>query len=82
MLNIIGARNLSNYEIEINEILKNGLGNSKRTGIWARIKNIKTGKVINKQIWWKDSNGVIYDGTLDLPVKLRDLVDKAWLEYR
>ncbi len=75
-------RNLTNYEIEINEILKNDLVDTKKIGIWAKIKNLKTGEIINKHIWWKDSDGIMHDGTLELPVKLRDLVDNAWLEYR
>ena len=75
-------RNFTNYEIEINEILKNDLVDTKKIGIWAKIKNLKTGEIINKHIWWKDSDGIMHDGTLELPVKLRDLVDNAWLEYR
>jgi hypothetical protein len=72
---------LANYKIKINEILKKDLDTNKKTGIWAKIKNIKTGETINKRIWWKDHEGVIHDGTVDLPVKLRDLVDNAWFEY-
>ena len=75
-------RNLTNYEIEINEILKNDLVDTKKIGIWAKIKNLKTGEIINKHIWWKDSDGIMHDGTLELPVKLRDLVDNAWIEYK
>jgi len=72
---------LTNYEIEINEILKNDLDTNQKIGIWAKIKNIKTGEIINKRIWWKDHKGIIHDGTIDLPVKLRGLIDKAWCEY-
>ncbi len=72
---------MANYKIKINEILKKDLDTNKKTGIWAKIKNIKTGKTINKRIWWKDHEVVIHDGTVDLPVKLRDLVDNAWFEY-
>ena len=72
---------MTNYVIEINEILKNDLDENKKIGIWARIKNLKTGEIINKHIWWKDREGIIHDGTPDLPVKLRDLVDNAWLEF-
>ena len=72
---------MTNYVIEINEILKNDLDENKKIGIWARIKNLKTGEIINKNIWWKDREGIIHDGTPDLPVKLRDLVDNAWLEF-
>ena len=76
-----GERNLTNYEIEINEILKNDPDKNKKIGIWAKIKNLKTGEIINKRIWWKDHEDITHDGTLDLPVKLRDLVDNAWLGY-
>ena len=72
---------MTNYEIEINEILKNDLDKNKKKGIWAKIKNIKTGEIINKRIWWKDHEGIIHDGTIDLPVKLRDRIDNAWFEY-
>jgi hypothetical protein len=72
---------LTNYEIEINEILKNDLDTKNKNGIWAKIKNINTGEIINKRIWWKDSEGIIHDGTIDLPVKIRDLIDNAWFEY-
>ena len=72
---------MTNYVIEINEILKNDLDENKKIGIWARIKNLKTGEIINKHIWWKDREGIIHDGTPDLPVKLRDLVDNAWYGY-
>ena len=72
---------MTNYEIEINEILKNNLDKNKKVGIWAKIKNIKTGEIMNKRIWWKDDEGVIHDGTFNLPVKIRNLVDNAWLEY-
>ena len=72
---------MTNYEIEINEIQKNDLDTNKKIGIWAKIKNIKTGEMINKRIWWKDPEGIIHDDTHDLPVKLRDLVDNAWYGY-
>ena len=72
---------MTNYEIEINEILKTDLDKNKKVGIWAKIKNIKTGEIMNKRIWWKDDEGIIHDGTFNLPVKIRNLVDNAWLEY-
>ena len=72
---------MTNYVIEINEILKNDLDTKNKNGIWAKIKNIKTGEIINKRIWWKDNEGIIHDGTIDLPVKIRDLIDNAWFEY-
>ena len=72
---------MTNYKIEINEILRNDYDDTKNIGIWAKIKNLKTGEIINKHIWWKDKDGIMHDGTPDLPVKLRNLVDNAWLEY-
>ena len=72
---------MTNYEVEINEILKKNLDKNKKIGIWAKIKNLKTGETMNKRIWWKDQDGVIHDGTFNLPVKLRDLVDNAWYGY-
>jgi hypothetical protein len=72
---------LTNYEIEINEILKNDPDNNKKIGIWAQIKNTKTGEIINKRIWWKDHEGIFHDGTIDLPISIRDLIDNAWFEY-
>ena len=80
-LRFFWGEKLTNYEIEINEILKKNLEKNIKTGIWAKIKNLKTGEIMNKRIWWKDNEGIIHDGTFDLPVKLRNLVDKAWLEY-
>ena len=72
---------MTNYEIEINEILKDNLDKNKKNGLWAKIKNLKTGEIMNKRIWWVDQNGIYHDGTINLPVKLRGLVDNAWLEY-
>ena len=72
---------MTNYEIEINEILKNETDTKMKNGIWAHIKNTKTGEIINKRIWWKDNEGIFHDGTIDLPIKIRDLIDKAWFEY-
>jgi hypothetical protein len=73
---------LTNYKIEINEILEDDFDNTKKSGIWAKIKNLKTGEIINKHIWWRDKDGIMHDGTIELPVKLRNLVDNAWLDYR
>jgi hypothetical protein len=74
--------NLRNYKIEISEILEDDFDNTKKSGIWAKIKNLKTGEIIDKHIWWRDENGIMHDGTIELPVKLRNLVDNAWLDYR
>ena len=75
------GKKLTSYEIEINEILKSDLDKNKKNGLWAKIKNLKTGEIMNRRIWWKDQDGIYHDGTFNLPVKLRVLVDNAWLEY-
>ena len=72
---------MTDYKIEINEILKKNCEDNKETGIWAKIKNIETCKTIKKRIWWMDREGIMHDGTTELPVNLRDLVDNAWIEY-
>jgi hypothetical protein len=79
---VIWEWNLTKYKIEINEILENNSNYTKKSGIWAKIKNIKTGEIINRHIWWRDKEGIMHDGTTELPVKLRDQVDNAWLDYR
>ncbi len=73
---------MTNYKIEINEILEDDFDNTKKSGIWAKIKNLKSGEIINKHIWWRDKDGIMHDGTIELPVKIRNLVDNAWLDYR
>ena len=72
---------MTDYKIEITEILKKDFEDNKETGIWAKITNLETCKTIKKRIWWKDGEGIIHDGTTELPVNLRDLVDNAWIEY-
>ena len=71
---------MTDYKIEINEILKKDFEDNKETGIWAKITNLETCKTIKKRIWWKDREGIMHDGTTELPVNLRDLVDNAWIE--
>ena len=73
---------MTDYKIEINEILKKDCEDNKETGIWAKITNLETCKIIKKRIWWKDREGIMHDGTTELPVNLRDLVDNAWIENR
>jgi hypothetical protein len=72
---------LTDYKIEINEILKKDCKDNRETEIWADITNLKTCKTMKKRIWWKNRDGIMHDGTIDLPVDLRDLVDNAWIEY-
>jgi hypothetical protein len=75
----VGDDILQEYDIEIYGNEKSKL-KDRLAEIWANIKNIKTGESMNVCIWWKDNNGIIHDETPNLPVKLRDVVDNAWLE--
>ena len=70
---------MTDYNIEINQILKDNQEGYEKTEIWAKIINLKTNISTKKRIWWKDEEGIIHDGTLDLPVHLRDAVDNAWI---
>jgi hypothetical protein len=72
---------LTDYKIEITEILKENQEGKKKE-IWANIINIKTNVTSKKRIWWKDNKGIIHDGTPDLPVNIRDAVDNAWIASR
>ena len=73
---------MTDYKIEINEIQKVNQKGNKKKEIWAKIINLKTNISSKKRIWWKDDKGIIHDGTPDLPVHLRDLVDNAWISSR
>ena len=68
---------MTDYKIEINEILNKDFEDDKETGIWAKITNLETCKIIEKRIWWKGGDGIMYDDTTELPVNLRDLVDNG-----
>jgi hypothetical protein len=72
---------LTDYKIEIKEILKKDCENNKESGIWVNITDLETRKTMKKRIWWKNRDGIMHDGTTDLPVNIRDLVDNAWIEY-
>jgi len=67
---------LTDYKIEINEILKKDFEDNKDTEIWAKITNLETCKIIERRIWWKDRGGIMHDDTTELPVDLRDLEKK------
>jgi hypothetical protein len=82
MRTIVWGVKMSGYKIKINKLLKNGEKGNKKTEIWAEITNKETNTTMNKLIWWQDENGAIHDGTPNLPVHLRELVDNAWLEKR
>jgi len=71
---------MSDYEIEINKLLKKNKSGNTKTEIWAKITDRETCKTMNKLIWWEDDDGIYHDGTLDLPIELRGDVDNAWIE--
>lgn len=73
---------MTDYKIEINEILKDNRDGYEKTEIWAKIINLTTNIATKKRIWWKDEGGIIHDGTPDLPVHLRDAIDNAWIASR
>jgi len=73
---------MSGYKIKINKFLKNAEAGNEKTEIWAEITNNETKTTMNKLIWWQDENGIIHDGTTNLPSHLRGLVDNAWLEKK
>ena len=71
-----------NYDVEITRLFKDREDGSKMTEIWAKIIECKSGKEMNKKIWWEDEEGIFHDGTIDLPSELRKPVDNAWIEKR
>ena len=71
---------MSEYDINIKRLLKEGETGNIKTEIWAEITNLDTSKTMIKRIWWKDDDGVFHDGTPGLPIHLRDAVDNAWIE--
>ncbi|MCK4416114.1 MAG: hypothetical protein KAU84_03085 [Thermoplasmatales archaeon] len=71
---------MSGYKIKINRLLKDGERGNIKTEIWAEITNRETSTTMNKLIWWQDENGIYHDGTPNLPVHLREMVDNAWIE--
>ena len=71
---------MTNYDIKIERLLKEGRKGNVKSEIWAEITSSDTGKTMKKLIWWKDDDGVFHDGTPGLPVDLRGDVDNAWIE--
>ena len=67
------------YDVTIYD-KKDSLRNHRLEEIWAKILNVRTGKLVNMCIWWKDDKGSFHDESSKLPVELRDLVDNAWIE--
>jgi hypothetical protein len=70
---------MSNYNIEINKLLKEMKNGDIKTEIWAEITNKKTDETIKNRIWWEDDGGY-HDGVRDLPIEVRDAVDNTWIE--
>ena len=73
---------MPNFDVIFKKFLKERKKGDVKIEIWAEITDLETCKTIKKRIWWKDDNGIIHDGTIDLPINLRNLVDNAWIESR
>jgi len=73
---------MPNFDVIIKKFLKERKKGDVNTEIWAEITDLETCKTIMKRIWWKDDNGIMHDGTTDLPTNLRDLVDNAWIDSK
>ena len=71
---------MSEYDINIKRLLKEGEKGNIKTEIWAEITNRSTCETINRRIWWEDDDGVFHDGAPNLPMELRGDVDNAWIE--
>ena len=71
---------MSDYDIRISRLLKEGKDGTIRTEIWTKIKDKKTCEIASKRIWWEDDDGIYHDGTSDLPIELRKDIDNAWIE--
>ena len=70
---------MSEYDINIKRLLKEGGKGNIKTEIWAEITNRSTYETMNRRIWWED-DGVFHDGVPDLPMEVRGDVDNAWIE--
>ena len=71
---------MSEYNINIKKLLKEGEKGNIKTEIWAEITNRITCETMNRRIWWEDDDGVFHDETPDLPIELQSDVDNAWIE--
>jgi hypothetical protein len=74
------GRKMSEYDVNIKRLLKEGEKGDIKSEIWAEITNKNTCETMNRRIWWEDDNGVFHDGTPDLPIELQGDVDNAWIE--
>ena len=70
---------MSNYNIEINKLVKKAKNGIIKTEIWAEITNKETNETMKNRIWWEDDDGY-HGGVRDLPIEVRDAVDNAWIE--
>lgn len=71
---------MSDYDIKISKMLKEGEDGALKTEIWAEITDKETCTTMNRRIWWEDDEGIYHDGVPDLPVEIRSAVDNAWIE--
>ena len=60
---------MSEYDVNIKRLLKEGKKGNIKTEIWAEITNKKTYVTMNTRIWWEDEDGVFHDETSELPVE-------------
>ena len=60
---------MSEYDVNIKRLLKEGKKGDIKTEIWAEITNKKTYVTMNTRIWWEDEDGVFHDETSELPVE-------------
>lgn len=73
---------MTDYTVELNKVIKNGVEGKNKTEIWAKITNEETHEAMDRLVFWEDENGLFHDETPNLPVELRDLVDNAWIEKK
>jgi hypothetical protein len=68
-----------NMDYDVNIKFINKKNEESKEEIWAEIFNPINGKTLKKLIWWKDNTGLIHDESSKLPIKLRSIVDIAWI---
>ena len=73
---------MTDYKVELNKIIKEGVEGKQKTEIWANITNLNTNESMDKLIFWKDDNGVLHDETPNLPTEVRDKIDNLWIEKK
>ena len=80
LIPVRGSIIMDNFNIKIDKKLRRDAAGNLRTEIWAEILDTTTGSVMNKMIWWEDDDGIYHDGTPELSVDLRDIIDNVWIE--